>query len=128
MKINTRCLFNTRGIYLRQRNYFQPLRKGSKIWNKLVRLLFYYKEPRYRSRYSYRLRAGRPRGGSSSPGMVKNFLFSTPSRLALGSTQAPVQWVPGVKRPECEADQLVPRLRKCGSIYPLPHKPSRRSA
>jgi hypothetical protein len=31
--------------------------------------------------------------GSSSPGRVKNFLFSTLSRLALGSTQSPIQWV-----------------------------------
>jgi hypothetical protein len=41
---------------------------------------------------------------SSSPGRVKNFLFSTSSRPALGSTQPPIQWVPGalfpgVKRP-----------------------------
>jgi hypothetical protein len=27
------------------------------------------------------------------------------SRLALGSSQPPIQWVPGVKRPEREADQ-----------------------
>jgi hypothetical protein len=46
---------------------------------------------------------------SSSPGREKNFLFSTSSRPALGSTQPPVQWVPGalspeVKRPGREAD------------------------
>jgi hypothetical protein len=40
---------------------------------------------------------------SSSPGKVKNFLFSKSSRPALGSTQPPIQWVPrglspGVKR------------------------------
>jgi hypothetical protein len=33
-------------------------------------------------------------GGSSSPGRVKNFHFSISSRLALGSTQAPIKWVP----------------------------------
>jgi hypothetical protein len=27
---------------------------------------------------------------------VKNFLFSTLSKLALGSTQPPIQWVPGL--------------------------------
>jgi hypothetical protein len=32
------------------------------------------------------------RAGRSSPGRVKNFLFSRP---ALGSTQPPIQWVPG---------------------------------
>jgi hypothetical protein len=39
-------------------------------------------------------------GRSSIPGRVKNFLFSTSSRL----TQPPFQWVPGVKRPGREAD------------------------
>jgi hypothetical protein len=37
------------------------------------------------------LRAGRPRGRCSSPGRVKNFLFFTSSRLALGSIQHPIQ-------------------------------------
>jgi hypothetical protein len=32
---------------------------------------------------------------SSSPGRLKNFLFSTSSTLTLGSTQLPIQWVPG---------------------------------
>jgi hypothetical protein len=41
-----------------------------------------------------RLRTGRPRCRSSSPGRVKNFLFSKLSRPALGSTQPPIQWVP----------------------------------
>jgi hypothetical protein len=59
------------------------------------------------------LRAGRPRGRSSSPGRVKNFIFSTLSRPALGSTQAHIQWVtealsPGVKRPGHEADYSPP--------------------
>jgi hypothetical protein len=65
------------------------------------------------SRYSDWLRAGRLRGRSSSPGRVKNFLFSTSSRPALGSTQPPIQWVPGalfpgVKRPGREADHSPP--------------------
>jgi hypothetical protein len=42
------------------------------------------------------LRPARPRGQSSSPGRVKNFLFSTSSRPALGSTQTPIQRVPGL--------------------------------
>jgi hypothetical protein len=36
------------------------------------------------------------RGRSSSPGRVKNFLFSKSSRPALRSTQPPIQWVPGL--------------------------------
>jgi hypothetical protein len=36
-----------------------------------------YAEPGQCSRYSYWLRAGRPRGQSSSPGVGKNFLFFT---------------------------------------------------
>jgi hypothetical protein len=42
-----------------------------------------------------------------------------------------IQWVPvfpGVKWPGLEAEQRVPRSRKCGSIHPLPHTPSWRSA
>jgi hypothetical protein len=62
------------------------------------------------SRYSDWLLARRPRGQSSSPSMVKNFLFSMSSRPALGSTQPQIQWVlgalsPGIKRRQgCEAD------------------------
>jgi hypothetical protein len=59
------------------------------------------------------LRAGRLRGRSSSPGRVKNVLFSKSSRPALGSTQPPIQWVlgalfPGVKRQDREADHSPP--------------------
>jgi hypothetical protein len=58
------------------------------------------------------LRAGRPKGQSSSPGRVNNFLFSTASRPALGHTHFPIQWVSGVisleaKRPGREADNLL---------------------
>jgi hypothetical protein len=45
----------------------------------------------YRSRYSDWLRDGRPRGRSSIPGGVKNFLFPTSSRLALGPTRPSIQ-------------------------------------
>jgi hypothetical protein len=69
-------------------------------------------EPGWRSRYSDSLRAGRPRGRSSRPGRVKNFLFFTSSRPALGSFQ-PIPRVPGalsrrVKRPGREADHSPP--------------------
>jgi hypothetical protein len=74
------------------------------------------------------LLAGRLRGRSSSPEKVKNFLFSTSSRQALGSTQPPIQWVPGalspaVKRPGRQADHSPPasaEIKKSGSIPPLP--------
>jgi hypothetical protein len=48
------------------------------------------------------------------------------SRQDLGSTQPPIQWVPGVKL--TTYIQLVPRSRKCGFIHPFPHAPSWRSA
>jgi hypothetical protein len=65
------------------------------------------------SRYSDWLRTGRRRERSSSPGRVKNFLFSTSSRPAVERTQPPIQWVPralfpGVKRPGREDDHSPP--------------------
>jgi hypothetical protein len=47
-------------------------------------------------------------GWSSSPGGVKNFLFSTSSRSALGSTQPPIEWVPEALSPGGEADRSPP--------------------
>jgi hypothetical protein len=49
------------------------------------------------------------RSRSSSPGKVKSFLLSTPSRPVLGSTQSPFKLVqgalsPGVKRPGRDVD------------------------
>jgi hypothetical protein len=59
------------------------------------------------------LRAGRPRGRSLIPGMIKNFLFSMSSRPALGPTQHSIQWVLavislGIKRSVREADNSPP--------------------
>jgi hypothetical protein len=72
-------------------------------------------EPGWCSQYSDWIRAGRPRGRSSSPGRVKNFLFFTSSRPALGSTQPPIELAPGggalspeVKRPGREDYYSIP--------------------
>jgi hypothetical protein len=78
----------------------------------LYNAIFIY-EPGQRSRYSDWLRAGRPRAGSSSPGRVKKFLFSTSSRPALGPTQPFIELAsgalsPGLKRPGREADHSLP--------------------
>jgi hypothetical protein len=69
------------------------------------------------SRYSDWLRTGRPRSRSSSPGRVKNFVFSTSSRPALGPTQLPIQWVPGVKRTGREADHSPPTSAKVKKMW-----------
>jgi hypothetical protein len=68
-----------------------------------------YREPGWRSRYGNRLLAGRPMGLRSSPSRIKHSLFTPSSRPALGSTQLPIQWIPGyfspgVKRPGRETD------------------------
>jgi hypothetical protein len=75
----------------------------------LLYYVFISEEPGWHSRYSDWLRTGKPRGRGSSPGRVKNILFSTSSKPALWSTQPPIQWVlralsPRVKRPGREAD------------------------
>jgi hypothetical protein len=70
------------------------------------------------------------RGRSSSPGRVKNFLFSTSSRPALGSTQPPIQWVPGVKRQRREADNsplASAEVKKMWIYTSTPHTPSWRA-
>jgi hypothetical protein len=62
---------------------------------------------------------------------VGSRIFSTSSIPALGSTQPPIQWAPGALSPGVKLTthlQPVPRSRKCGSIHPLPHTPSWRSA
>jgi hypothetical protein len=63
------------------------------------------------------------RGGRSpSPGSVKNFLFSTSPRTALGPTQPPMKWVTwplslGVKRPGSEADHSPPAGAEVKKIW-----------
>jgi hypothetical protein len=64
-------------------------------------------------------------GRGSNPGRVKNFLYSTASRPALGPTKTPIQWVsgvlsPGIKRQGSEAGHspfIVPML---SDIHPAP--------
>jgi hypothetical protein len=65
------------------------------------------------SLFFFRLRAGQPRGRSSSPCRVKNLLYSTSSTPVLGSNQPHIQRVPevpcpGVKRPGRVADHSPP--------------------
>jgi hypothetical protein len=72
----------------------------------------------------------------SIPGRCKIFFFSTVSTLALGPTQPPIQWVPGVlslgvKRLGREADHSPPssaEVKNCGAVPPLPHISSWNSA
>jgi hypothetical protein len=76
------------------------------------------------------LRAGRPRGRSSSLGTGKIFIFSTSSRSALGLTQPPIQRVPwalspgvkpqGVKR-TAHLKLYSAEVKKRGYIHPLPY-------
>jgi hypothetical protein len=79
--------------------------------------------------YSDWLRAGRPRGQILSPGRDKNFLFSTSSRLALGSTQPPIQWLPGafspgVKCPGHEADHSPQTIAEVKKMWIYTSSPS----
>jgi hypothetical protein len=74
------------------------------------------------SRDSDWLRGERPRGRSSSPGRLKNFLFSTSSRPALGPAQPPIQLVPGalstgVKRSGRDADHSPPTSAEVNKMW-----------
>jgi hypothetical protein len=71
----------------------------------------------YISRYqtvSSLLQAGKP--GFNSWSRQEIFLLATASRLALGPTQSPIQWVlavlSGVKQMGCEADHSPPSSAK----------------
>jgi hypothetical protein len=76
-----------------------------------------------------------PRAGRKLPNScLEQRCFFIPRRPGFGAhpTSYPVVTggsFPGVKRPECKADfQLESRTRKRGSIHPLPHTSSWRSA
>jgi hypothetical protein len=75
------------------------------------------------------LRAGRPRGRSSSPGRVKNFLLCTLFRSALGPTQPSTQWVsaalsPWVKRQGRETDHSLPTSAEVKKMWIYTSTPS----
>jgi hypothetical protein len=80
-----------------------PLHRDQLIWQFVPTecsiLCIYYLRTLLGSRDSDWLRAGRPRGRSSSPGRGKIFLLSTSSRPALGPTHSPIEWVPGALSP-----------------------------
>jgi hypothetical protein len=67
---------------------------------------------------------------------VGSRIFSTSSGPALGSTQPPIEWVPGplspgIKRPGSEADHSPPTSAELNKIWiytSTPHTPSWRSA
>jgi hypothetical protein len=57
-------------------------------------------------------------------GRGKIFHFSTASRPALGPTQPPMQWVPGVERQGREADHSPTsgaEMKNSGAVSPFPH-------
>jgi hypothetical protein len=53
------------------------------------------------------------------------------SRPALGPTQTPIQWVPGMKGQSREAGHLTPssaEIKNGGALHPLPNMSSWRGA
>jgi hypothetical protein len=48
---------------------------------------------------------------------MRDFLISTASTLTLGPIQPPIQWVPGIKWLECEADNSPPSIAKVENAW-----------
>jgi hypothetical protein len=99
----------------------RPLGRPRRMWMDNIKMNL-RQLPGKRSRHGDWLWAGRPRGRSSSPGRVKNFLFTTSSRPNLGSTQLPIPWAPGalslgVKRPGREADHSSPASAEAKKMW-----------
>jgi hypothetical protein len=109
--------FMTRHVYIASLVCLRSL-KISFLYSKIHK-----KEPGTRSRYSGWLQTGRPRGRSSSPGRVKNFLFSTSFRPAREPTQPPSQWVPAVKRQGREPDHSPPTRADVKKTWPYTSTP-----
>jgi len=60
--------------------------------------------------------------GSIPGGKLGIFLFATASRPALVTTQSPIQWIrgaliPGLKRPEFEADHSTPSSAEIKNVW-----------
>jgi hypothetical protein len=69
--------------------------------------------------------------GVRFPAGTRYFFVFTATRLVLRPTQLPIQRVPGVKRPVCEADDSPPssaEVKNGGAMPPVPHMSSLRSA
>jgi hypothetical protein len=65
------------------------------------------------SRYGYWLRAGRSGFWAfNSRRGLRIFLFTTASRLALGPTQPPIQWIPGALSPPSSSE-----VKECVELY-----------
>jgi hypothetical protein len=74
------------------------------------------------NRYSDWLRVGLARDLSLSPKKENKFLLSTSSRIVLGPTQSPMQWVqgvipPAVKRLKRESDHSPPASGEVKGIW-----------
>jgi hypothetical protein len=52
------------------------------------------------------------------------FLFTTVSRMVLGPTQHPIQWVLEVKQPGCETDYSLPSSAKVKSAWSYTSTPT----
>jgi hypothetical protein len=121
------------GLFLYLQYFFHNKKNKCTLCVQYYVILVIYSK---RSRYSDWLRAERPRGRISSPGGVKIVLFFTSSRLALGFTQHPSQWIPGafsavVKGPGREGDHSPPATADVKKVWiniSAPHTPSWRSA
>jgi hypothetical protein len=81
------------------------------------------KEPGYLSRYSDWLRAGRPKLWTSSSGRCEIVLLFTPSRLNLGPTQPPKQWVAGMSRSRVRGSIVLFLLKSSWhTVYLVKHR------
>jgi hypothetical protein len=68
----------------------------------------------------YWLATGYLRGQRMNPGRVQEFHYSVSSILALGTHPVSYPVSTGAEKLECETDYSRRRLRKRGSVYPLP--------
>jgi hypothetical protein len=97
------------------------------LLGKFFSVYFRFMEPGWLSQYSDWLRTGQP--GLDPRQMHRIFLLASASRPALGPTQPPVHWVPGVLSPGVKRSRgvtltthphLVPRLSMSRSYTSSP--------